>query len=223
MLKYIAIFFILFFLYLLLFVMGVNVVFEYIRNKRGEWAMLYFCIRNDIIEYTYDLTLLDKDKNKKGFKLKSGKKRREMIRNQSRKKLGPEELYKKIVNFKENFSERKEYVDYIIGYINKKNIKVDINVDVLQGNGDAAQTGLICGLLWSIAGILESNISRYVKKYQRKVMIKPCFNKKVFEINISCIIHVKLVHIIKVLMKTFLIKHKLKQKSKKTVGGEISG
>lgn len=223
MLKYIAIFFVLFFLYLLLFVMGVNVVFEYIRNKRGEWAMLYFYIRNDAIEYTYELTLLDKDKYKKGFKLERGKKRRERIKNENRQKQGLDDIYKKIVNFKKNYSERKEYVDYIISYINRKNIKVEIKVDVLQGSGDAAQTGLICGLLWSVAGILESYVSGYIKHYQRRIRIKPCFNKKTFEISVNCIIHVKLVHIIKVLMKTYLTKYKIKQKSKKTVGGEISG
>ncbi len=203
--------------------MGVNVVFEYTRNKREEWAMLYFCIRNDALEYTYELTLSEKDKHKKGFKLERGKKRRERIKNENRQKLGLDAVYKKIVNFKVNYTERKEYVDYIIGYINKKDIKVDIKADVLQGNGDAAQTGLICGLLWSVAGILECYVSRYIKHYRRRIRIKPCFNKKTFEINVNCIIHVKLVHIIVVLMRTYLIKHRIKQKSKKTVGGEISG
>jgi hypothetical protein len=78
-------------------------------------------------------------------------------------------------------------------------------------------------LLWNAAGILISYISRHLKITGRDLSIIPCFNKRMFEVDASCIFHVRLVHIIVVLIKIYYMKNKIRIRAKKSLGGEVSG
>jgi hypothetical protein len=73
------------------------------------------------------------------------------------------------------------------------------------------------------AGILTTYLSRFLKAFKKEIIITPCFNKSIFEVDATCIFHVKLVHIIVVLIKIYYTKYLIKMKSKKTIGGEVSG
>ena len=143
-------------------------------------------------------------------------------------RLMPVDIIKKYIAVRVYLKDHADLIKDIRKYLNKKNIHVSLNIKLSQGTGDAAQTGLICGLLWSAAGILVAWISRHLKVFRNDVKIKPCFDKSIFEVEASCIFHVRLVHIIVVLKKIYLMKYlakakaKKEAKNKKTTGGEVS-
>lgn len=67
------------------------------------------------------------------------------------------------------------------------------------GTGDAALTGLLCGIVWAILGNLRMQRDYYRVLKDVHFNVFPDFKKKIFSVNIDCIITVKTVYIIYVL------------------------
>lgn len=220
---YVAIFFILFLLFIILFVIKINAAIEYKRSEKDEWIKIAFYTKKNLLRYEYQVPLLKKEGDKIKFKLVKGQSK-EMRRGiGENERLMPIDIIKKYISARVYLKDHGELFEEIRDYLNKKDIHVELNIRLKQGTGDAAQTGLICGLLWAAAGILVTWLSRYLKTFKKGIKISPCFEKSIFEVEACCIFHVRLVHIIVVLKKIFLMKYYMKLKSKKTTGGEVSG
>jgi uncharacterized protein YjhX (UPF0386 family) len=219
---YLAVFFILI-LYILLFVVRIKAAIDYIRNKQDEWIKISFYTRKGFIRYEYEVPLVKKKGDKVSFKLVKGQGREMRGGSEKNDKLMPYDIVKKYISVRQYLKDHGSLFEDIRKYINRHDIHVELDIKLKQGTGDAAQTGLICGLLWSAAGIFTSYISRYLKTVSKRINIVPCFNKKIFEVDASCIFHVRLVHIIVVLKKIYYMKYLIKMKAKKTIGGEVSG
>lgn len=133
----------------------------------------------------------------------------------------------------ENDNQQTKFLDYLkdnatifkrIGsYLKKKRSKVELEIRILQGTDDAALTGLLCGLLWALAGNILSYLSRYLKIFKEEIVITPSFQESVLEVDINCIFHTKLAHIIVVLIKIYYTRRMIRMEAKKTIGGEVSG
>lgn len=219
---YLAVFFILI-LYILLFVVRIKAAVDYIRNEQDEWLKFSFYTRKGFVRYEYEVPLVKKEGGRVKFKLVKGQSREMRGGSEKNEKLMPVDIIKKYISVRKYLKDHGSLLEDIRKYINKHDIHVEINIKLKQGTGDAAQTGMICGLLWSAAGILATYISRYLKTVSKKIDIAPCFNKKIFEVDASCIFHVRLVHIIVVLKKIYYMKYLIKLKAKKMIGGEVSG
>lgn len=219
---YIAIFFILLILFLL-YGLKIKAAIKYVRNKQDEWVKFVFYTKQGVIRYEYEVPLVDAEKGKIKFKLVKGqsKEMREGVEKQ--KKLTPFDIFEKYRSLKAYLKDHAKLFEDIRKYLNRKKIKIQLNIIVKQGTGDAAQTGLICGLIWSAAGIIVAALSRYLELLSKEVAIVPYFNESIFEVEASCIFHVRLVHIIVVLRKIYLMKFLIKMKAKKVIGGEVSG
>ncbi len=220
---YIAVFFVLFLLFIILFVIKINAAVEYERNEKEEWIRIAFYTKKNLLRYEYKVPLLKKEGDKIKFKLVKGQSREMQGGTAESERLMPIDIIKKYISFRVYLKDHGDLIEEIRNYLNKKDIHVELNIELTQGTGDAAQTGLICGLLWSVAGILVTWLSRYLKAFKKGIKISPCFDKSIFKVEASCIFHVRLVHIIVVLKKIYLMKYSMKLKAKKTTGGEVSG
>lgn len=222
---YIAVFFILLLLWLIVFVVEIKAVIDYIRNEGNEWIKFVFYTRHGILRYEYKVPLAKKEGDKVKFKLVKGQAKEMQGGSEKNEKLMPFDILKKYISARTYIKDHKSLFLDVIRYLDKKNIHVELSLRLKQGTGDAALTGIACGLIWSAAGIITSYISRYLKVFSEKIEVTPCFDKSIFEVDASCIFHVRLVNIIVVLKKIYLMKFmiKAKTKAKKMIGGEISG
>ncbi len=219
---FIAVFFILL-LILFLFVIKIKAAIRYIRNELDEWVKFSFYTREGTIRYEYKVPLVKKEGNKVKFKLVKGQSKESKDSPEKNEKLGPFDIIKKINSVRTYLKDHKSILEDTRKYLNKHNISIELELKIKQGTGDAAQTGIVCGLLWSAAGILNAYITRHLKTIKTNINITPCFNKSIFEVDAACIFHVKLVHIIVVLIKIYYMKYQIRIKSKNTLGGEVSG
>ena len=220
---YLVIFLLLFLFYIVMFWIEIKAAIEYIRDEQDEWLEFSFYTRNGIIRYRKEIPLVKTNKDKVKFKLVKGQSRKMRTGTAEKEKLMPLDIYRKYISVRTYLKDHEKLIRNIREYINKKDIHVELKIKLKQGMGDAAQTGLICGLLWAAAGIVISHLSRYLKAFKKVINITPCFEKAVFDVDASCIFHAKLVHIIVVLIKIYSSKYLIKLKSKKMIGGEISG
>ena len=180
---YWAIFFAVAVLYILLFIVRIKAAINYIRNEQDEWIKFSFYTLKGLLRYEYKVPLVKKENEKVKFKLVKGQKREMKGGSEKNEKLMPLDIIKKFINVRSYLKDHGSLLVDIRKYINRKNIHIELIIKLKQGTGDAAQTGVICGLLWSAAGILTSYISRYLKTVSNRINITPCFNKKIFEVN----------------------------------------
>ena len=220
---YLVIFFILLVLYTVLFWVEIKATLDYIRNKQDEWILISFYTRDGLFRYKYEIPLVIKDQDKVKFKLVKGQSREMRLGTKKNGKLMPMDIYKKYISVRTYLEDHKSLFEDIRKYLNKRDIHAEMKIKLKQGTGDAAQTGMICGLLWAAAGVLITHLSRHLKTFKKDIIITPCFDKIIFEVDAYCIFHVKLVHIIVVLSKIYLKKYLIKLKTKKTIGGEVNG
>jgi len=218
---YIAVFFI-FALHIVLFVIRIKAAVEYTRDEQDEWVVFSFYSGKGAIRYEFEVPLVRKEKGRTRFKLVRGQSRRMRGGSKASDKTGPDDIIKKIISAWQYLKDHGSLLEDIRKYLNRHDIQADIEVKLKQGTGDAARTGLVCGALWSAAGILTAHLSRHLKIRSERIKIIPCFNEKVLEVEARCIFHVRLVHIIVVLIKIYSMKHRIKMKSQKATGGEAS-
>lgn len=220
---YLFLFLLILLLYVIIFLINIKVALEYVRNEQDEWFRLSFYVRAGNIRYEYEIPLGRPRKDKNGFRLVKERGRPAGAGRDGRDELSPMDIYRKFISVRTYLKDHAKLIKDIRTYLNRKNIHAELKIKIRQGTGDAAQTGLICGLLWSAAGIFITYISRFLRLSGNDIHVIPCFDKAVFEVEARCIFHVKLVHIIVVLKKIYTSKYMIKLKSKKMIGGEISG
>lgn len=220
---YLVVFFIFLAIYTVLYWVDLKATVDYIRNEQDEWIVISFYTLDGFFRYKYEIPLVETDKDKVKFKLVKGQSREMRTGTAKKEKLMPLDIYRKFISARSYLADHKGLFEDIRSYLNKKDIHVEMSIKLKQGTGNAAQTGFVCGLLWAAAGILITYFSRYFKAFKKRITITPCFDKTIFEVDAYCIFHVKLVHIIVVLIKIYRVKYLIKIKSKKTIGGGVSG
>lgn len=177
---------ILVFIFLLIFLITFLILFTYIKVdakkvyisnitnfKYDIEICIDFCLFNKIRFFRFTITK-DKIKREKIFK----------------------KLEKKISNEKINISlcESKKIL---------KKVKINLetfNAKIKIGTEEIILTSFIVGILSSFIGILLGKAIKHYKPDKYEYVIIPYYNKKnIFDMNLNCIINVKLVHIIYVI------------------------
>ncbi len=220
---YLVIFFIMLVIYTVLYWVEIKAALDYIRNEQDEWVVLSFYTRDGFFRYRYEIPLSKTVDDKVKFKLVKGQSRKIRVGTEKKEKWLLLDIYSKYASVRNYLKDYGGLLVSIRNYLNKKDVHVELNIKLKQGTGDAAQTGILCGLLWIAAGILTTHLSQHLKVFKKKIFIIPCFDKSIFEVDAYCIFRVKLVHIIVVLVKIYYTKYLIKMKTKKTIGGEMSG
>lgn len=205
------------------FLVKINAVVEYIRNDDNDDIAVSFYTLKGIFKYKFEIPLVDFGQKGIKFRLVSeyGKKEKNISEKKDRLKIT--DIYDKYVSAMINYEANKVLICDIKDYLRTRLVLREFRLDIREGTGNASQTGIICGLLWSFAGVLTSYLSNSFKTYRKCVSINADFNTKVFNVDFHCIFHIKLVHIIMLIIKILLNSIKAKHKIAKEIGGGLSG
>jgi hypothetical protein len=220
---YSVIFFILAVFTAVLFLVNIKVVLEYKRNDEDDNITIFLYTLKGMFKYKYEVPLVDFGQTGIKFRLvkEKGKKDKKISEKKGRLKIA--EILDKYILVKVNYEANKDLICDIKKYLKTRLFLNKFRLNICEGTGNACYTGIICGILWSLTGMLTSGMSNLFKTYEKCVSIRPDFNLKVFNVDLCCIFHIKLVHIIVVLIKIFSNRFKEKYKIKKEIGGDLSG
>lgn len=100
-----------------------------------------------------------------------------------------ESLYKAYKN-------KKNKVTPLISYLAKKIKITDIKLKLDIGTGDAAATGVLYGIIWTVIGNIMTATKSYLNINKPKIIVVPVFSQVQLSIDFSCIISMKSGHII---------------------------
>lgn len=94
------------------------------------------------------------------------------------------------------YCSNKERFIRLKNYIRKKLKLKDIDLNMTEGTGDAAITGLVYGLMWSFVGSVSGILSNFFTMSYKNLKLNCDYNKKTFKFHISSILTFSIVNII---------------------------
>ena len=119
----------------------------------------------------------------------------------------------KITTAHKIYSEFSEEILELIDYISRKSMVFEnVKIDIEYSTGDAAATGILCGVIngavWGALGIIDNRAG--IENMDVKIV--PDFNSEMLKIEASCIARLKNVHIIVIAVKLFRLCNKIRNK-----------
>lgn len=220
---YAVVFFIAAVLLAILFLLKIKCVIEYIRNDNNDHVVISFYTLKGIFKYKYEIPLVDVGKSGARFRLVKEKGRNEKVDGTRKEKLKITEIYDKYLDIRDSYLEHKALICDLRKYIKNRVVLANFSMEITEGAENASHTGIICGFLWAAAGLLTTALTNTFKTFKKCVSIKPNYKRKEFTVDIFCIFHVKLVHIIVMVTKIFFNGIREKKKLEKETGGENNG
>ncbi len=220
---YLVIFFVLSGICAILILIEIKCVIEYIRNDDNDHIVISFYTMKGIFKYKYEIPLVDVGQEGVKFKLVREVGKKERAVGTQKEKLKITEIFDKYTAMRLYYQTNKKLICDLRDYIKTRVVLARFSLDIMEGTENASQTGIICGFLWAAAGLISTALTNTFKTFEKSVDIKPNYCKKVFTVDIFCIFHVKLVHIIVMVTKIFLYRIKEKKKLIRETGGELNG
>ena len=190
-----------------------NILLEYVRKDNSDTAVLSFFALGGLLKYKYEIPMMDFSFSGIRSRLLRKKGRREKTSDGEEKLLGLNEFidrYKYMKRLRWTYSE-------VVEYLKHRMVLKELKLNIAAGTGDAFYTGLLGGVLWSVAGLITAFFENNFKVEKRKIYIRPEFTKKVFNVDLYCIFTLKTVHIIVVALKILYryLKIRIKRKRKR--------
>lgn len=206
-----------------LFFLEIKCVIEYVCNDIDDNIVLSFYTMKGMFKYKYEIPLVDLGQTGIKFKLVKERGKKDNIVSSRHERLKAIEIHDKYVVFRDYYRANKKLICDLREYIKNRVELVEFNIKIIEGTENACYTGIICGFLWSAAGLLSTALTNTFKTFKKCVTIKPNYNKKEFTVDIFCIFHIKLVHIIVMVIKILFNGIKKKKKLIKETGGGLNG
>lgn len=91
---------------------------------------------------------------------------------------------------------KKHSIISALRYISGKIIVRDFNLRLTLGTGDAAETGILYGAAWILIGNIMALTASHINIKEPRIAVIPVFNRVQLNIHFSCIITMRLGHII---------------------------
>jgi hypothetical protein len=218
---YLVIFFILTIFIVTIFIMKIKIVADYVRNENDDNISISLYTLKGIFKYKYDIPLVDLGQKSVKFKLVKEMGRKDKKLDEKTQRLKLIEILDKYVFVKGYYDFNKELIIKLKKYLKFRLVLDEFHLQIKEGTGNACLTGLLCGVFWSLAGVLTSFLSNSIETKKKYVSIEPDFNAMVFIVDFYCIFRIKLVHIIVLVMKFYFSRKK--EKIEKEIGGGLSG
>ena len=185
-------------LFLLIFVLSVmklsiTIFFQHAQDD-DEWKITFRTLFG-IIRYTIHIPLVKIETESPGIVVDH----KETVKNISeskpkRSKYTPKEMidcFQKIKEFAQHVIRLNEIIKKFLRHISITKLEWQTKI----GTGDAAATGTIVGLGWSLKYSLVALLSKYMKlKTAPCLMITPSFHEAVSETKFVCMIHFRIGH-----------------------------
>lgn len=105
---------------------------------------------------------------------------------------------RKKVNGKRDLKELRRSFQILKRLFRRSLIIKDFKLHVKEGTGDAFNTAILYGFLWSTIGMIENLIFTQYKVKNKEIKVEADFNGKYIKVNLDCIFSLKIVNIITV-------------------------
>lgn len=185
-------------LFLLIFVLSVmklsiTIFFQHAQDD-DEWKITFRTLFG-IIRYTINIPLVKIETESPGIVVDH----KETVKNISeskpkRSKYTPKEMidiFQKVKEFAQHVIRLNEIIKKFLRHISITKLEWQTKI----GTGDAAATGMIVGLGWSLKYSLVALLSKYMKlKTAPCLMITPSFHEAISETKFVCMIHFRIGH-----------------------------
>lgn len=197
--------------FVILFLIGFNIyvlcflkikcVIEYLRNDVDDNFAVSFYTLNGEFKYKYEVPFMNLGRSGLKFKLVREQGIKDKSDDEKLGRLKPTEIYEKYMEFSNFYKYNHEMVCDIRNYVKNRLVLYEFNLKVSEGLDNAAHTAIVCGFLWSVAGLLSTFLINYFKTFKKCISITPNYSKKEFSVDLFCIFHLKLVNIIVIVLK----------------------
>lgn len=205
-----------------LFFLEIKCVIEYMRNDIDDNIVISFFTMKGIFKYKYEIPLVELGQTGVKFKLVKESGKKDKIVASKHERLKVTEIHDKYITVRDYYLANRKLICELRDYIKTRIVLAEFNMKITEGTENACHTGIICGFLWSAAGLLSTLLANTFKTFKKCINIKPNYNKKEFTVDIFCIFHIKLVHIIVMVTKIHFTGIREKKKLKRETGGELN-
>ena len=151
------------------------------------------------------------------FKNKDEEKKQEVNKKEQRKKIKKKNaaFLDKLNIFINLYSSNKERFIKLKLYIQRKFELKKTEISISEGTGDAAQTAMLYGVLWSLIGSINAMLSNFLTITFKSININCDYNNKTFKADINCIFSFSIANIIIVFLRLNYIMKKYELNVKK--------
>lgn len=205
----------------------VNIVAEYLRDNEDDNITVSFYTLKELLKYKFEVPLIDVNTEGVEYRLVRERGKKDTATGEKKKRTGFIQFMQKVFHMWTSYKNNIETVSRIMCFVKKYVTFDEFRLRVREGTGDAAATGMVNGLLWAASGLVITRLFKTFrtksKKFKSDVDIEPDYEMKDFNVDLYCIFHTRLVHIILVLIYILLHGSDLKDNKKKVTGGEING
>ncbi|MBB6216662.1 hypothetical protein HNQ80_002766 [Anaerosolibacter carboniphilus] len=176
---------------------------QILKNKTNDEIILHIKALFGLVQYKFEIPLLDliqKQDGKLSLEVDEeieSEKSQDLI--QEKKQLFS---LSQIQEIQDRASQLFNQYFNVVNYIRKKLLLSKLEWETEFGTGDAAVTGMLCGVLWGIKGNLFAILKRHVHSNNISFNIIPYFDKELFKTYVHCIIRLKIGHAIIASIKT---------------------
>jgi len=179
------------FLIIVLFFVSIRIEFQYCHKRDKNQGSITFFVFGDIIRYQIKIPALSMDVSRQELWFKSLTKTKE-----EEKKITKEEV-KKYMELSQQMVRRIEHFYQIISRFFKQVTFEKLQWETSIGTGDAAETGILTGVLWGAKTALIATAGK-IFRWQKRPMIeiRPHFTDFVFETKFHSIIRFRIGHAI---------------------------
>jgi len=202
---------------IILLSLRIKVSVEYIRNEYADNFSVSFYAVWGIFRYKYEVPMINQGNEGLKFRLVREKRKKEQTADEEKKRLKITDIPQKFEEISNYFKNNSEFICEIRDFLCRRLVLHKFRLNIVEGAGCADHTGIICGLLWSAAGVFISFLSAIFKtcsSFEKSVSITPDFKKNVLHIDFKCIFLVRIVHIIVLLAKIYFYMRKKERKSR---------
>lgn len=176
-------------LLLLIFITKLTVEIDFYHGNKDDHLIIRFFAWFKIIRYTIDVPIveLDKDSTAVVFKeeVKTGKK--EKKKKEKDEKVTPTDIVNNLTDAKKVLTHIVDFHRIVTSFLNKISIK-KLEWHTAIGIGDASNTGILTGVVWTIKGSMIGLISKNMKlKVKPNITVTPLFQQMTASIKFTCI------------------------------------
>jgi hypothetical protein len=167
------------------------IVIEYKRKSKDDIFVVSFFLYNGLIKYKYEIPSVDA--KKKGIFYRFIKKAEG---EEGKKYTRYTNILNKIESGRVFYLKHRCFIKRIQNFLKCKITLKNLNFNMNFGTGNACQTSILTGILWTFCGVIISFLHQFIKIEKKQMVIKPNYKKKSINLDLYCIFNVRIVYII---------------------------
>lgn len=183
-------------LVIIILISKINIAIRYTKTSKYDVFLLSFFL-NKLLIYKYQIPTIDVRNDgvfyrfKKGISNKKGKEDKK-----GRKYIRYTNITKRMKKARDFYLKHSTLVKKIQNFLKCKITLKKLKFNIRFGTGNACQTSILTGILWTLYGIVISFLYQSIKIEKKEITIKPNYVTKGINVYLYCIFSVRIVYII---------------------------